>query len=93
MSNASEDAIEILKELINIDYTKTGIKSDKKYYVNGEGIYTCYRYFTKDDLKNDLDIKSSNQQEVIINFETREVISVQGKTYDGITYHRLQDMN
>lgn len=58
MKAASTEAIELLKEF-GIDYSKSGILTDPKYYVNGEGHYSCYRYFTNNDLETDLDIKSS----------------------------------
>lgn len=66
----------------------TASTTDPNYYVDG---YSKYRYFTGYDLETDLDIKNS-KQEVIINFETREVISVQGKIYNDIPYHTLDQM-
>lgn len=86
MKNASTAALDLLKER-SIDYM-TASSTDPKYYIDG---YSIYRYFTKYQLESELDIKDS-KQEVIINFQTREVISVQGKTYNDITYHTLEQM-
>ncbi len=57
----------------------------------GAGIYTTYRYFTTDQLEEQLDIKDATQ-DVIINFKTRDVISVYGFEYDDVTYYELQQM-
>lgn len=86
MKNASTAALDLLKER-SIDYM-TASTTNPNYYVDG---YSIYRYFTRYELESDLDIKNT-KQEVIINFETREVISVQGKTYNDITYHTLEQM-
>ena len=50
-----------------------------------------YRYFSKADLDKTLDIKNA-QHSVIINFKTREVISVDGVVCNDIEYHRLQEL-
>lgn len=53
---------------------------------SGEG----YLYFSKEDLKK-LDLDNISQ-DVIINFNTRDVASVTGIEVDGITYYKLLDM-
>lgn len=51
---------------------------------------TGYRYFSSDDLEQ-LDL-SNISQEVIINFSTRDVVSLSGIEIDGIMYYRLVDI-
>lgn len=48
---------------------------------------TTYRYFTEEDLEEELDI-TSNPGDVIINFLTKEVISVNGIRYEGNIYYK-----
>ena len=49
-----------------------------------------YRYFEKEDLKQ---IQLENMsQDVLINFETRKVISLNGVEVDGVKYYNLYDM-
>ncbi|MCI9365459.1 MAG: hypothetical protein HFJ54_02320 [Clostridia bacterium] len=48
---------------------------------------TTYRYFTEEDLEKDLDI-TSKPGDVIINFTTKEVISVNGFKYEGKIYYK-----
>lgn len=84
------EAAKTLSKVKGIDY-QTAEKTDEKLYVKGEGIYTCYRYFSKGELERALDIQNA-QRDVIINFQTREVISVQGQTCKGMTYYRLQEI-
>ena len=62
----------------------------EKAYNNGEGISSSdisqYRYFSSDDLLNTFDLDDIND-EVIINFNTREVISLTGIDYEGKIYY------
>lgn len=88
MRSASAEAVEILYTIRNIDYN-TISQSDNRYYI---GSYSYYRYFSKSELEDKLDIKNATQS-VIVNFKTREVISVEGQVHDGIEYHRLEDMH
>ena len=49
-----------------------------------------YRYFTPKDLEEFLDI-SNVDQEVAINFETKDVVSINGFEYKGKMHYRLND--
>lgn len=49
-----------------------------------------YRYFTPKDLEDDLGIANINM-EVVINFKTKDVISINGFLYEGKIHHRLND--
>lgn len=49
-----------------------------------------YRYFSKEDLKQ-LELDNMTQ-DVIINYDTRDVASISGITIDGETYYRLSDI-
>lgn len=84
----SDDALDILKEIRGIDYRDTTLQTKEEFYPE-TGI-SLYRYFSKAELEKTLDIKNA-QHAVIINFKTREVISVDGVVCDDIEYHRLQD--
>lgn len=58
-------------------------------YANGEvtsNDKTTYRYLSKNDLNNIFSLDDSSD-DVMINFETREVVSVNGVKNDGITYY------
>lgn len=60
--------------------------------IKGNNVSTTnYRYFTRQDLEVDLDITSQSGA-VIINFTTREVISVKGFEFEGKTYYRIEDL-
>lgn len=89
---ASSKARETLKKIRGIDYENIDLSSEniENYYSKEE--VTSYRYFTEEDLKNELDI-TSNPGDMIINFETREAISVDGFEYEGKLYYCLKDMN
>ena len=85
----SDDALDILKEIRGIDYRDVTLQTDKEFYP--ETGVSMYRYFSKADLDKTLDIKNA-QHSVIINFKTREVISVDGVVCNDIEYHRLQEL-
>lgn len=51
---------------------------------------TGYRYFSKDDLKQ-IDLDNMNQN-VIINFETRDVASINGFEIENVVCYRLTDI-
>lgn len=84
----STEAMDILKEIRGIDYTDATTQSNPELYADTN--VSMYRYFSKRELDKTLDIKNA-QHDVIINFKTREVISVDGVVCDDIEYHRLQD--
>lgn len=86
----SEEAMDTLKKVTKnkIDY-RTITTDNEDYYYNR--VDTMYRYFSKKDLEDFFDIKNANQ-DVIINFKTREVISVKGQKYQETVYYRLEDI-
>lgn len=85
----SRSAINVLRMLKKIDYENMNDKNNLDYYTaDGQ---TCYRYFTGSDLEDELNI-TSDPGEVIINFLTKEVISVRGFEYEGRTYYRLSEI-
>ena len=53
-------------------------------YISGN--INDFRYFSKNDLKNQFDIENINE-DVLINFTTREVVSTVGIEYEGIIYY------
>lgn len=54
---------------------------------------TGYRYFDKDDLKNDLNIEEIKRvTPVLINLETASVISVKGVKNQGKIYYKLEQL-
>ncbi len=75
----------------NYNYDSETSSTNKELYYDGNGTDAYYRYFPKNEIENTLDIKNP-KQDVIINFKTREVISVKGQTYNDKTYYRLQDI-
>lgn len=86
----STDAIITLDNVIGIDYSIAN-KSNEDLFCQEVARESYYRYFSKDDLERTLDIKNASQ-DFIINFKTREVISVKGQTYNNKTYYRLKDI-
>lgn len=64
---------------------------NKMATIVGEEDLTGYRYFTKDDLKSDLDIDGVDET-VIINFDTRKVYSLNGIEYKSKMYYTQYDL-
>lgn len=81
----SAEAVKTLKEIKGIDYSTV---SGDEYYIDDD---TLYRYFTENDIKDTFEI-TSNPGDFIINFQTREVISVDGFKYEEVTYYTLNEM-
>ena len=84
----SDEAHKTLKKITGYDYYASGSSSNPDLYHNGNGTDAYYRYFSKSDLDRILDIKNS-KIDVIINFKTREVISVKGQVREERTYYHL----
>ncbi len=84
----SPEAVATLKKVKTIDYSDMTDSQREEYYY--QGTYTSYRYLTEDNLQSLLGI-TSRPGDFIINFQTREVISVNGFPYDGWTYYTLDD--
>ncbi len=85
----SEEAADTLKLMTGINYSNIDNTSEEYYYTP---TLTKYRLFTQSELDERFGI-SSNPGNVIINFETREVISVSGFAYEGEMYYTLKDIN
>lgn len=83
----SSRAVETLRKVTGKNYSNA---NDEELYPNG-GIDSIYRYFSKKDLQQQLEIKNP-KLDVIINFKTREVISVKPHKYNGESYYRLGDI-
>lgn len=68
------------KSIIDKAYANNEIKDNSEEYKQS------YKYFSKENLKNQLDIEDI-EDEILINFETREVVSLNGVEYNGKTYY------
>ena len=84
-----DEAMDVLYKVRGINY-RTALKTNENLYYNK--LETYYRYFSKSDLKNILDIKEPSM-DVIINFKTKEVISIQGLQYKEKTLYRLNEVS
>ena len=76
----SEKAMNTLNMVKGINYLNILDSQRDQYYYQEN--FSYYRYLTEDNLENIFDI-TSNPGDVIINFTTREVISVDGFEYEG----------
>lgn len=85
----SEEAQNTLNMIKGIDYSNILDSQREKYYYQDQ--FTYYRYFTQSELQSVFDI-TSRPGDMIINFKTKEVISVKGFTYDGRTYYTSDEM-
>lgn len=100
--------LEMIQEKVNTIYEKRKLNSEDVTYYDSlgqdisnveqstldvilDGIETDgYRYFSRENLKQlDLD---NIEQDVIINFNTKDVASVTGLLIDGKMYYRLMDI-
>ena len=86
----SEKAMNTLNMVKGINYLNILDSQRDQYYYQEN--FSYYRYLTEDNLENIFDI-TSNPADVIINFTTREVISVDGFEYEGRTYYTLSELN
>lgn len=84
---SSSQAVETLSKVTGKNYSNA---NDEELYPNG-GTSTVYRYFSKKDLQQQLEIRNP-KLDVIINFKTREVISVNPHKYNGQNYYKLEDI-
>lgn len=100
--------MEIIQSKVNNIYEKRKLsQEDKEYYDNlgqdisnvseeklktalGEKSEEGFLYFNSENLK-ELGLDNINQ-EIIINYNTREVISLTGITLDGKKYYKLEDI-
>ncbi len=90
-SNVTEniEAENTLQITTGVNYSNILESQMDNYYYKGGATY--YRYLTQYEVQNIFDI-SSEPGDMIINFKTREVISVKGFTFDDRTYYSLSDM-
>ena len=75
-----EDITEAQKNVLDLAYKNGEVKDDNDDYKSK------YRYLSVENLKTQLDIDDV-EDEVLINFETREVVSLTGVEYNGNTYY------
>ena len=85
----NEEAENVLQMTRGINYSNILDSQKDNYYY--QEVYTYYRYLTQYEIQDLLDI-SSEPGDMIINFKTRDVISVQGFTFDERTYYSLSQM-
>lgn len=86
----SEEAMNTLTIAKDINYSNIlDTERDKYYYQDN---FSYYRYLTQSDIQEIFNI-TSKPGDMIINFKTREVISVEGFEYDGRTYYTLDELN
>lgn len=100
--------LEMIQAKVNVIYEKRKTNSEEKEYydklgqditvINEETLSQVladsskegFRYFSKEDLSSiDLD---DIKQDVIINYDTCEVISITGIEIDGVKYYKLKDL-
>lgn len=100
--------LEMIQAKVNVIYEERKASTEKIEYYNliGQDIFSIdparinealgqtsregFKFFNSGDLK-DLDLDNINQ-EVLINYDTREVVSLEGFTIDGIKYYKLKDI-
>lgn len=100
--------LEMIQSKVNVIYEKAKTSDKEKEYYNnlgqdittiseeilskilGESSKEGFRYFSRVDLEK-LDLDNINQ-DVIINYDTSEVISVTGIEIDGVKYYNLEDI-
>lgn len=85
----NEEAENVLQMTRGINYSNILDSQKDNYYY--QETYTYYRYLTQYEIQDLLDI-SSEPGDMIINFKTRDVISVQGFTLDEKTYYTISQM-
>lgn len=70
----------------------SNLNSTKKSKITSTGIdLTNYQYFTADKLEEDLNLFDVNM-EVLINFETREIVSVDGIEIGSAIYYTIEQL-
>lgn len=100
--------LEMIQAKVNVIYEERKTNNENIDYYNsiGQDIYNIdqvhlnevlgetskegFRYFNSSDLKK-LDLDNINQ-EVLINYDTREIISLTGFEIDGVKYYKLKDI-
>lgn len=100
--------LEMIQAKVNVIHEKIKTSDKEKEYYNslgqnvttinenlllqilGESSKDGFRYFSRNDLEK-LDLENINQ-DVIINYDTSEVISVTGIEIDGVKYYNLEDI-
>ncbi len=85
---SSEEAIHTIRMLKGVDYNNVPDALRDDFYHEDS---TSYRFFTQKQVQTLFNI-TSEPGDMIINFLTREVISVKGFTYKDIVYYTLDDM-
>lgn len=86
----SSDEEKLYYDNLGQDITAIAISEEKLLQVLGKSAREGFRYFSKEDLSSiELD---DIKQDVIINFDTCEVISITGIEIDGFKYYKLKDL-
>lgn len=79
--------------LIGIDISSLDqSKIDKINQILGGNKYTDYRFFNKSKIKSDLGLDGIDQ-EIVINFKTRDVVSITGIRKGNNIYRRLSEVS
>lgn len=68
------------KSILLLAYNNEEISNNTEEYLNN------FKYFSEDNLKNQLDLENIDTP-VLLNFSTREVVSTKGVEYKGRTYY------
>lgn len=74
----------------NLGHDITVINEETLAQVLGESTREGFKYFSKEDLSS-IELEDI-KQDVIINFDTCEVISITGIEIDGVKYYNLKDL-
>lgn len=100
--------LEMIQAKVNVIYEERKASTEKIEYYNsigqdisnvdgtrinevlGQTSKDGFKFFNQDDLKK-LDLDNINQ-EVLINYDTREVVSLNGFTVEGVKYYKLKDI-
>ena len=89
------DQLKESKKIEELNLIGTEVPSDKetiitRAYNNGEitdNQINSYRFFSSDNMKEQLDLEEGIDGEIIINFTTREVVSTTGVEYEEKLYY------
>jgi type II secretory pathway pseudopilin PulG len=84
-SGTNNNIIEQIANIIKEGNPDKLSQYDWNYNVSGKTIY--YRVYTKEKIISDLNLDNIDVGTIVVNFETREVVSLDGIEYNGVTYH------
>lgn len=84
-NKSMEELLQMGEEVPNDKQTIINTAHNNGEISNNE--FDSYRYFSTDDLRTELNLEEGINGEILINFDTREVVSTMGTTYNEITYY------